>query len=101
MNELTLEDLIRILKESKLSYLKLYKQYLESLNIEFQYGKNVIEKIAKKAIEEKTGARSLKTITEKALEVADYLIASSDASKYKLLKITPKTIEDNTKFILR
>jgi len=101
MNELTLEDLKRILRESDLSYLKLYKQYLESLNIEFQYNKNVIEKIAEKAIEEKTGARSLKTITEKALEVADYLIASSDASKYKLLKITPKTIDDNTKFILR
>ena len=101
MNSLTLKDLEKILKESDLSYLKLYREYLESLNIEFQYSKAVIEAIAKKAQEEKTGARSLKTITEKALEVADYYINSSNASKYKVLKITPKTIEDNTKFILR
>ena len=101
MNELTQEDLERILRESELSYLKLYREFLKSLNMEFKYTKNVIKTIAEKAMKEKTGARSLKTITEKALEVADYYINSSVGNNYKELIITPKTIEDNKKFILR
>lgn len=101
MNELSQQDLERILKESKLSYLKLYREYLAALNIEFKYNKAVIEAIAKKAMELKTGARSLQSITEDALSVADFYIGSRNASQYKQLVITPKTIEDNKKFILR
>ncbi len=101
MNELSQQDLERILKESKLSYLKLYREYLAALNIEFKYNKAVIEVIAKKAMELKTGARSLQSITEDALSVADFYIGSRNASQYKQLVITPKTIEDNKKFILR
>ncbi len=102
MNDLdNVEDLETILTTSNLSYLKLYSEYLKSLSIAFEYDNDVIRAIAERALLEKTGARSLSSITESALEVADYYITSKNASKYKLLKITPKTIEDNTNFILR
>ena len=101
MNKLSEKDLERILKESNLSYLKLYKEFLKSLNIEFKYSSKVISLIAQKAYDEDVGARSLHSIAEHALEVADYFITSSNASNYKELIITPKTIEDNKKFILR
>ncbi len=101
MNDLKQADLERILKESDLSYLRLYRDYLKGLNMEFKYNNAVVKALAAKAIEEKTGARSLQSITEKALEVADYYIGSKNGHNYKELVITPKTVEDNKKFILR
>ena len=101
MNKLSEKDLEKILRESNLSYLKLYREFLKTLNIEFKYSSKVISAIANKAYEEDVGARSLQTIAERTLEVADYYITSSNASNYKELIITPKTIKDNKKFILR
>lgn len=101
MKDLNQKDLEKILKTGELSYLRLYREYLNGLNMKFKYSNAVIRTIAEKAIEEKTGARSLQTITEKALEVADYYIGSRNGWNYKELIITPKTIEDNKKFILR
>lgn len=101
MKSLSEEDLEKILRTSKLSYLKLYREYLRSINIKFEYNKKVLQAIAKKAIKQKAGARSLQSISENALEVADYYVTSKKAKQYTLLRITPQTIEDNTKFILR
>lgn len=101
MKDLKQSDFVKILNDSYLSYLRLYREMLKELNIEFKYEQSVVEAIAKKAIELKIGARSLKSIVEKAVEEADFYINSRNGSQYKELIITPETIEDNKKFILR
>lgn len=65
------------------------------------YDDKVIEAIAKKAVELKVGARSLKSITEDALAVANYHVTSSGANNYSELIITPETVENPYKYILR
>lgn len=87
--------------KSESSYLKLQREYFKSNGIDLICGPATIDKIVKKAFDEGTGARSLNTIIEEALAEAEFYLNASYGNKYKVLKITPKTIEDNTKFILR
>ena len=99
MNRLNEEDLIKIIKTSNKSQLLLYKKLLEEIGMRFKYDDNVVKAIAKKAIIIDEGARSIKKIVEKALEVADYEIFSNN--NYKELIISEETIENNKKFILK
>ena len=101
MNSLTQEDLEKILRESELSYLKLYKEHLKNNHIEFIYDDDVIKAIAEKAIKIGSGARSLKSIAEDALTEIDFLVGSKDIENYDKIIITKDTIEDPKKFILR
>ena len=101
MNSLSLQDLKKILLKSESSYLKLQREYFKSNGIDLICGPATIDKIVKKAFDEGTGARSLNTIIEEALAEAEFYLNASYGNKYKVLKITPKTIDDNTKFILR
>lgn len=101
MNSLYAKEFAKILRESEISYLKLYRDLLAKREIEFIYDDKVIEAIAEKAEKTGTGARALKSIIEKALEVSEFYTLSSGYNKYKKLIITPKTIEDNRRFILK
>ena len=102
MNTLTQEDLEKILKESELSYLRLYSNYLKTqTNLTLTYNDDVIKAIAKAALKLKTGARSLKAIAENTFSEIDYLVGSRSSSKYKEIIITEETVEDPKKFILR
>ena len=99
MNSLDVPEYIRIMKESEKNHLLLYKKFFETNGINFIYDDKTIETIAEYAKKLGIGARGIKTIVERALSVANYYALSS--SKYKELIITPETIEDNKKFILR
>lgn len=99
MNNLGIDDFIRIIKTSNKSQLLLYKQLFESNGIKFTYDEKTIEAIAKKAANIGLGARSIKKIVEKSLQVANYQVFSNNP--YKELIISEETIEDNKKFILK
>ena len=99
MNQLTEEDLIKIMNSSNKSQLLLYKNLFSQRGVNFIYDDATIEAIAKKAIKLNRGARSIKKIVEKALAVANYELYSS--KPYHELIISPETIEDNKQFILR
>lgn len=71
-NELTKQDLIRILKEPKNSLIKQYQKLFAIDNIELKFTDNAINKIAEYALQLKTGARGIKTIMEKVLNNAMY-----------------------------
>ncbi len=102
MNSLTQEDLEKILKTSDLSVLKLYRDYLKSeINIDFIWDEEVIKAIAKKAIDEGTGARSLTAITESMLKEINFIAGSSKISNYHEIIVTKDTVDDPKKFILR
>ncbi len=99
MNNLGIDDFIKIIKTSDKSQLLLYKYLLHDIGIDFIYDDKTIEAIAKKANELGVGARSIKKIIENALAVADYQIFARN--NYSELIISPETIEDNKQFILR
>lgn len=99
LKKLEEKDLIEILNTSDFSILKLYKEFYESLGINFIYDIKTIETIAKKASLNSYGASELKVILETALEIANFYINSSE--KYKELIINENTINNPNDFILR
>ena len=64
LEDLSEKDLIRILTEPKNAIIKQYKALFKMENIDLEFLPEVIENVAKKAIERKTGARGLRSILE-------------------------------------
>ncbi|HDQ13519.1 MAG TPA: ATP-dependent Clp protease ATP-binding subunit ClpX [Sediminispirochaeta sp.] len=64
LNELNQEDLKRIITEPKNSVIRQYQSSLKIDGIELIFEDEAIEAIAQKAIEQKTGARGLRSIVE-------------------------------------
>lgn len=92
LNELKVEDLIRILKEPKNALVKQYKKLFEIDGVELAFEEDSLRAIAEKAIEKKTGARGLRTILEDLMtdvmyEIPDkvgldaYLVTSDSVKK--------------------
>lgn len=67
VNELTVEDLVTVLKEPKNSIIRQYKYIFELDGIELSFEDDALTYIAEQAKELKTNARGLKNIIEKAL----------------------------------
>lgn len=99
MNNLTVDDFIKIITTSNKSQLLLYKYLLKELGIKFIYDDKTVEAIAKKASELGLGARSIKKIVKNALAVVNYEIFARN--NYSELIISEDTIHDNKQYILR
>lgn len=67
LDELTKEDLVRILKEPKNALLKQYSKLLEMDGAQLTVTPEALELIAQKAIDRATGARGLRSIIENIL----------------------------------
>jgi len=64
LNELSLDALVRILKEPKNALIKQYKKLFELENVKLRFTDDVLVAIAKDAIKRKSGARGLRAILE-------------------------------------
>lgn len=78
LNELTLEDMIKILQEPKNALLKQYIALFELDGVELEFEQRAIEKIAQKAIEKGVGARGLRGIVEKIMLPLLYEVPSME-----------------------
>ena len=79
LEELTEEDLVRILTEPKNALIKQYRKLFELDKVELTFTENALRAIAKKAIERKTGARGLRNVLENTmLEIMYKLPAMPD-----------------------
>ncbi|MBN2825631.1 MAG: AAA family ATPase, partial [Campylobacterales bacterium] len=67
LNEITQEDMVRILIEPKNSLVRQYQKLFEIDNVKLSFENDALEAIAQKAIERKTGARGLRSIMEESL----------------------------------
>ncbi|WP_272699994.1 ATP-dependent Clp protease ATP-binding subunit ClpX [Desulfovibrio sp. Fe33] len=67
LEELTEDDLVRILTEPKNALIKQYRKLFELDKVELTFTENALRAIAKKAIERKTGARGLRNVLEKTM----------------------------------
>ncbi|BAK80798.1 ATP-dependent Clp protease ATP-binding subunit ClpX [Candidatus Arthromitus sp. SFB-rat-Yit] len=92
LNALTVEALVRILKEPKNAIVKQYKKLFEYDNVELEFEEQALESISKKAISRNTGARGLRTIVEDLLIDVMYNIPS-DKNIDKVV-VTEKSIDD-------
>lgn len=67
LNELSKEELKRILIEPKNSLMNQYKKIFSINNLDIEFTEDAIDTIIEKTVERKTGARGLQSIIEKAL----------------------------------
>lgn len=67
LNELSEDDLVKILTEPKNALIKQYQELIRMDGAELVFTEDAIRRIAKKAIEMKTGARGLRSIIEKVM----------------------------------
>lgn len=98
-NNLCENDLFKILNESEISLLLLYKQFYEENGISFIYDDKCTEAIAKKALELGIGAKGIKKVLDYAFELINYEVFSNDG--YTNLTIFPEIVDDNKKYILK
>lgn len=90
----TIESLRKILTESKKSALLSEKEKLEKINIELRWTEGYLDKVVEKALELKTGARSLKSTVDKSIKEARWEVLSY-LDIYSGIILTDKTVEDN------
>lgn len=62
VNNLQVEDLVRVLKEPKNSLLRQYEGLFKLNNVSLRFSQNALKGIAAQALEKKTGARGLRRI---------------------------------------
>ncbi len=67
LEEISKEDMVRILVEPKNSLVKQYQKLFEIDNVTLTFEKEALEAIAQKALDRKTGARGLRSIMEETL----------------------------------
>ena len=84
------DALIRILTEPKNALIKQYQRLMKMDHVELEFTDDALRAIAKKAHETKTGARGLRSITEKLMTAYMYQIPSDPS--VKTLKITEQDI---------
>lgn len=92
-NELTLDDLVKILTEPKNAIVKQYTRLFEEENVKLTFEKDALYAAAKKAKEAGTGARALRMILENLLRDLMYEVPS-DPSIAEII-IEKETITDH------
>ena len=78
LNDLSEEDLIRILTEPKNAIIKQYRSLIEMDDVNIVFEDDAVRAIARKAVDRKTGARGLRAILESSMLNIMYDIPSQD-----------------------
>lgn len=92
LDELTEDDLLKILTEPKDSIVKQFKKLMKLDGITLRFGKDVLKSIAHYAKSTKTGARALRNAIEKIMLKHMY---EAPSQNIKSLTITMKDIREN------
>ncbi|QOP40885.1 ATP-dependent Clp protease ATP-binding subunit ClpX [Sulfurimonas marina] len=91
LNEISEDDMVRILTEPKNSLIKQYIKLFSIDNVELNFEDDALRAIAQKAIKRKTGARGLRAILEEAM--IDIMYELPEYSGYEVL-VTKEVIEN-------
>lgn len=87
LEQLTVEDLVKILTEPKNALVKQYKTLLSYDGVDLEFDQDALESIAAKAIERKTGARGLRSIIEETmLDIMFEIPSQEDVSGVRITK---------------
>ncbi len=94
LNEISVEDMVRILTEPKNSLVRQYKKLFAIDDVKLTFEEDALKAIASKAIERKTGARGLRSILEEMM--VDIMYELPDYAGYDVV-ITKEMVESGTK----
>ena len=92
LGTLSEDDLLRILTEPANAPVKQYKKLLSMDNVDLEFEEEALRAVAKKAIERKTGARSLKGIIEDTM--LDVMFDIPKSITHRRVTVTKACIED-------
>ncbi|MEA1955635.1 MAG: ATP-dependent Clp protease ATP-binding subunit ClpX [Campylobacterota bacterium] len=93
LNEISEDDMVRILTEPKNSLIKQYKKLFSIDNVELTFEDDALLAIAAKSIKRKTGARGLRAILEE--NMIDIMYELPEYEGYEVI-ITKDVIENNS-----
>ena len=93
LNELTEEDMIRILKDPKNSLTKQYQALFKMDGVKLYFEDEALREIAKKSIERKTGARGLRAIVESVM--MDYMYHVPSDESITEITVTKEMVDAN------
>jgi ATP-dependent Clp protease ATP-binding subunit ClpX len=96
VEELSVSELVQVLKDTKNSLIKQYKYLFELDGIELIFNQESLESIATKSKELKTNARGLKNIIEKTLLPYQFDAVNLVERGLKTIRISKDTIEGRT-----
>ena len=94
LQEISEEDMVRILTEPKNSLIKQYKKLFSIDEVELNFEDEALKAIAAKSIKRKTGARGLRAILEE--NMIDIMYELPEYAGYEVL-ITKEVIDDGEK----
>ena len=87
LEELTADDLVRILTEPRNALVKQYQTLMSYDGVELDFDEAALKAIANKAIERKTGARGLRSIIEETmLDIMFEIPSQEEVSKVRITK---------------
>ena len=98
LEQLTVDDLVRILNEPRNALVKQYQTLLSYDDVELEFDEEALQAIARKAIERKTGARGLRSIIEETM--MDVMFEVPSQENVKLVRITKEAVDGTDKPIL-
>ncbi|MGT2928893.1 ATP-dependent Clp protease ATP-binding subunit ClpX [Streptococcus dentasini] len=99
LEQLTVEDLVRILTEPKNALVKQYKTLLSYDGVDLEFDKEALEAIAAKAIDRKTGARGLRSIIEETM--MDIMFEIPSQEEVASVRVTKAAVDGTDKPILK
>ena len=91
LDDLTVEDMVRILTEPKNALVKQYKKLLEIDGVELVIEEDALRAIARKAMERGTGARALKSVFEEIM--LDIMFKVPSMKNVEKVVVTPEVVE--------
>ncbi|ASW51659.2 ATP-dependent Clp protease ATP-binding subunit ClpX [Streptococcus suis] len=98
LDQLTTEDLVRILTEPKNALVKQYQTLLSYDDVELDFDEDALLAIAEKAIERKTGARGLRSIIEET--ILDVMFEVPGQDNVKRVRVTKAAVDGKEKPLL-
>lgn len=98
LKELTVDDLVHVIKDPKNSIVKQYTELLKLDGVELVFEDDALKAIAQKAIDLETGARGLRTIVEGFM--LDPMFSIPSDKSIKRLIITEKCVTENAKPVI-
>ena len=100
-NDLTQEDIKRILEESDESVLRIQQKVFDKIGVKLKFTDSYATKVAEKAYKMKTGARGLEDIVSATTWQAFAEVSEpEDIGLYSSVTLTEETVEDNTQYKL-
>ena len=93
LHSLDEEALVKILSEPKNAIVKQYQKLLELDGVKLEFTEEALRAIAKQAVEQKTGARGLRSIMESVMQDMMYELPSE--SNVGICTITDKVVENH------